>query len=127
MSRFHFYNENLFVGGPPGSAGGSWSLWPFRRSGSNSISENSKKVSDVESGQEADVEKEWPSPKSDKMHKRELTPTPEQLLSLNLAEGQNTVTFTFSTSVLGPQKVSFGVSPLLICRSTVCCLLFVLY
>ncbi|KAK1433509.1 hypothetical protein QVD17_10420 [Tagetes erecta] len=97
--------------GPPDSAGGSWSLWPFRRSGTTSISENnnivsenSKKVSDVESGQEVDVEKEWPSPKSDKMT-RELTPTTEQLSSLNLAEGQNTVTFTFSTSVLGPQKV----------------------
>ncbi|KAK9066727.1 hypothetical protein SSX86_014050 [Deinandra increscens subsp. villosa] len=86
-------------------AGGSWSLWPFRRSGSKIVSENSNKVSDVEILQETESEKEWTSPKSDKMHIRELTPTPEQLASLNLAEGQNTVTFTFSTSVLGPQKV----------------------
>lgn len=89
-------------------AGGSWSLWPFRRSGSKIVSEkerNSKKDSDVDIVPETDVEKEDCSPKLYKMHTRALTPTPEQLASLNLAEGQNTVTFTFSTSVLGPQKV----------------------
>ncbi|KAI3726688.1 hypothetical protein L1987_66488 [Smallanthus sonchifolius] len=107
------FSKNLKDGsiatdGPPDvvdGAGGSWSLWPFRRLGSKIVSENSKKFSDAETGQETEAEKDWPSPKSDKNHRRELTPTPEQLASLNLTEGQNTVTFTFSTSVLGPQKV----------------------
>ncbi|GJY15378.1 phosphatidate phosphatase PAH2-like protein, partial [Tanacetum coccineum] len=84
-------------------AGGSWSLWPFRRSASKSVSE--KKDSDVDSVPEIDGEKEDSSPKLDKTHKRALAPTAEQLASLNLAQGQNTVTFTFSTSVLGAQKV----------------------
>lgn len=103
------YKENVFVGGPSDivdGAGGSWSLWPFRRMGSKSVSESSKKDSEVDTGPETpDGEKEDCSPKLDKMHTRALTPTPEQLASLNLAEGQNTVTFTFSTSVLGAQKV----------------------
>ncbi|XP_071712092.1 phosphatidate phosphatase PAH2-like [Rutidosis leptorrhynchoides] len=90
-------------------AGGSWSLWPFRRSGSKIVpdkEQNTKKDSTiVDIVPETDVEKEECSPKLDKMHTRAITPTPEQLASLNLAEGQNTVTFTFSTSVLGPQKV----------------------
>ncbi|XP_051124439.1 phosphatidate phosphatase PAH2-like isoform X2 [Andrographis paniculata] len=34
-----------------------------------------------------------------------LTPTSEQLASLNLKEGKNTVVFTFSTSMLGNQQV----------------------
>lgn len=88
--------------------GGSWNLWPFRRLGSKNVSqkeENSKKDCDVETAVETDGEKEASSPKSNKMHTRALAPTPEQLASLNLAEGKNTVTFTFSTSVLGAQKV----------------------
>ncbi|CAN1191984.1 Phosphatidate phosphatase PAH2 [Linum perenne] len=36
---------------------------------------------------------------------RALNPTSEQLASLNLNEGANVVTFTFSTSMLGKQKV----------------------
>ncbi|XP_024970481.1 phosphatidate phosphatase PAH2-like isoform X1 [Cynara cardunculus var. scolymus] len=97
--------------GPSGivdGAGGSWNLWPFRRLGSKNTSQkeqNSKKDSDVETVVETDGEKEASSPKSNKMHTRALAPTPEQLASLNLAEGKNTVTFTFSTSVLGAQKV----------------------
>nr|XP_043614514.1 phosphatidate phosphatase PAH2-like isoform X2 [Erigeron canadensis] len=89
-------------------AGGSWSLWPFRRMGSKNASEkeqNVKKDLDGDTVTETDVEKEDSSPKLDKMHTRALTPTAEQLASLNLAEGKNTVTFTFSTSVLGAQKV----------------------
>ncbi|XP_076925659.1 phosphatidate phosphatase PAH2-like [Bidens hawaiensis] len=93
-------SNNLRDGGPDDGAGGSWSLWPFRRS----VPDSSKKVCDDETGQETGGEKDWPSPKSD-THTRELTPTPEQLASLNLTEGQNIVTFTFSTSVLGSQHV----------------------
>ncbi|KAK1422209.1 hypothetical protein QVD17_25169 [Tagetes erecta] len=85
---------------------GRWRMWPFRRMGSKNVSENIKKESDVHSEAETNVEKERSAPKShNKMYTRALTPTPEQLASLNLAEGQNIVTFTFSTSVLGPQKV----------------------
>lgn len=84
---------------------GRWRMWPFRRVGSKNVSENSRKDSDVHSVAETNVE-ERATPKShNKMYTRALTPTPEQLASLNLAEGKNTVTFTFSTSVLGPQKV----------------------
>ncbi|XP_028122414.1 phosphatidate phosphatase PAH2-like isoform X1 [Camellia sinensis] len=36
---------------------------------------------------------------------RAVTPTSEQLASLNLNKGKNTVTFTFSTAMLGPQQV----------------------
>ena len=37
---------------------------------------------------------------------RANTPTSEQLSSLNLKEGRNTVTFSFSTAMLGTQQVS---------------------
>ncbi|XP_076925470.1 phosphatidate phosphatase PAH2-like isoform X1 [Bidens hawaiensis] len=109
-------------GGPPDIGGsGRWRLWPFRRLGSKNLSENTKTDSDVDAVAETkvdtvaeakvdavaktNVEKEWSPPKCNKMHVRSLIPTPEQLASLNLSEGQNTVTFTFSTSVLGTQKV----------------------
>lgn len=89
-------------------AGGSWSLWPFRRMGSKNVSpkeETTKKDSDVvDLLPDTEVEKEASSPSLNK-HTRSLTPTSEQLASLNLLEGKNIVTFTFSTSVLGPQKV----------------------
>ncbi|KAL8230899.1 hypothetical protein R6Q57_000677 [Mikania cordata] len=99
--------DNNIGGGPDivDGAGGSWSLWPFRRAVTKSVTEESKNDSDVDVGQETEAGKEWSSPNSDKMHTRELTPTPEQLASLNLSEGKNTVTFTFSTAVLGLQKV----------------------
>lgn len=38
---------------------------------------------------------------------RAISPTSEQLASLNLKEGRNTVTFTFSTSMLGKQQVFY--------------------
>lgn len=65
--------------------------------------QSSKKDSDRDSGSEVDAEKDH-VPKSIKL-KKELTPSPEQLASLNLTEGKNTVTFTFSTAVLGNQQV----------------------
>jgi phosphatidate phosphatase LPIN len=36
-----------------------------------------------------------------------LTPTSEELASLDLREGRNVVTFTFSTAMLGIQQVCF--------------------
>ncbi|PWA78706.1 HAD-like domain-containing protein [Artemisia annua] len=87
--------------------GKSWSLWPFTKSKSKRLSDkehSSKKDSDRDSGSEVDAEKDH-VPKSINL-KKELTPSPEQLASLNLTEGKNTVTFTFSTAVLGNQQVS---------------------
>lgn len=46
-------------------------------------------------------------PKVTKKIVRALTPTSEQLSSLNLKEGKNEIVFTFSTQMLGEQKVSF--------------------
>lgn len=50
-------------------------------------------------------EKDGLKPKVKSKKVRVLTPTPEQLASLNLKEGKNIVNFTFSTSMLGPQQV----------------------
>lgn len=38
---------------------------------------------------------------------RAISPTSEQLATLNLKEGKNTVTFTFSTPMLGKQQVFY--------------------
>ncbi|KAL8261157.1 hypothetical protein R6Q59_025206 [Mikania micrantha] len=84
----------------------SWGLWPFGKSKSKRLSqkeETCKTDSNSDSGLEVDREKDNSS-KSKNIHKG-LTPTPEQLQSLNLTEGKNTVTFKFSTAVLGNQQV----------------------
>ncbi|PWA91104.1 HAD-like domain-containing protein [Artemisia annua] len=60
---------------------------------------------DADTVPEIEGEKENCSTKLDKNHTQALTPTSEHLASLNLAQGQNTVMFTFSTSMLGAQKV----------------------
>ncbi|XP_052626515.1 phosphatidate phosphatase PAH2 isoform X2 [Lactuca sativa] len=89
------------------NGGGSWSLWPFRRMGSRNVSPKeqiTKKDSDIDIIPDSEAS----TPSSNK-HTRSLTPTSEQLASLNLSEGKNTVTFTFSTSVLGPQKVDASI------------------
>lgn len=52
-----------------------------------------------------DGDKDMLSPKGMKKTERVLTPTSEQLASLNLKEGRNTVTFRFSTAMLGKQEV----------------------
>ncbi|XP_048131137.1 phosphatidate phosphatase PAH2-like isoform X2 [Rhodamnia argentea] len=46
-----------------------------------------------------------PKPKYRKKMFRVNTPTSEQVASLNLREGSNTITFTFSTAMLGEQQV----------------------
>ncbi|KAI3762941.1 hypothetical protein L1987_53384 [Smallanthus sonchifolius] len=86
----------------------SWSLWPFGKSKSKKYSQKEqmcKKDSDFDNGSEADGEKENLSKSKKIQFHKGLTPTPEQLQSLNLTEGKNTVTFTFSTAVLGNQQV----------------------
>lgn len=49
-----------------------------------------------------------PKPKYRKKMFRANTPTSEQVASLNLREGSNTITFTFSTAMLGEQQVTFA-------------------
>uniref|UniRef100_A0A1J3FRU9 phosphatidate phosphatase n=1 Tax=Noccaea caerulescens TaxID=107243 RepID=A0A1J3FRU9_NOCCA len=81
----------------PGSGG--WNLWPFplRRS-RNDTEASSKDAPEPE-------EKQEKSPRPVKKTVRALTPTSEQLASLDLKDGMNTVTFTFSTNIVGTQQV----------------------
>lgn len=52
-------------------------------------------------------EKDLPKMKVTKKKTMSITPTSEQLASLNLKEGRNSVVFTFSTPMLGKQQVIF--------------------
>ncbi|KAM1669515.1 hypothetical protein ACFX2K_043612 [Malus domestica] len=52
-----------------------------------------------------DGDKNMLAPKGMKKMERVLAPTSEQLASLKLKEGKNTVTFTFFTAMLGKQQV----------------------
>lgn len=64
-----------------------------------------KEVPDKEvSGKEV-TNKKVPKSKAKRKGIRVLSPTTEQLASLNLKEGRNIVTFTFSTPMLGKQQV----------------------
>lgn len=95
------------------ASSGSWRMWPFpfKRSRSLAVQPdlNNTRSSDVENGPESAPgmggDKTELKPKVTKKKIRILTPTSEQLTSLNLKEGRNTVTFTFSTGMLGKQQV----------------------
>ncbi|KAB1220361.1 Phosphatidate phosphatase PAH2 [Morella rubra] len=69
---------------------------------------NDARASEAENASESSVGMDGsntvPKPKLEKMMKA-MTPTSEQLASLNLKEGKNIVTFTFSTAMLGKQQV----------------------
>ncbi|KAF8107771.1 hypothetical protein N665_0117s0039 [Sinapis alba] len=81
-------------------SGGSWNLWPFSQRRSRNDSEaSSKDAAELEEKQEKS------SPRPVKKTVRALTPTSEQLASLHLKEGMNTVNFTFSTNIVGTQQV----------------------
>lgn len=90
-----------------------WRLWPipFRRSRtlqhSNSSSSNEDLFVDTEPGwqnpEQNPISDSHPSPR--KQHLRTYIPTVEQIASLKLKDGQNMVTFSFSTRVLGKQEV----------------------
>ncbi|XP_010442111.1 PREDICTED: phosphatidate phosphatase PAH2 isoform X2 [Camelina sativa] len=75
---------------------GSWKLWPFslRRSRNDTEASSSGDAAVTEEKQEKS------SPIPVKKTVRALTPTSEQLASLDLKEGMNTVTFTFSTNIV---------------------------
>ncbi|KAA0044060.1 phosphatidate phosphatase PAH1-like [Cucumis melo var. makuwa] len=94
-----------------------WRLWPipFRRvktlDHSNSNSSNEEIFVDSESTLQNSQAEQSPRLQngSNEASKRQLVrtnvPTTEQIASLNLKEGQNMIAFTFSTRVLGTQKV----------------------
>lgn len=101
---------------------GSWKLWPFgsRRSNSRKAMQpdvNGGKSPDAQNATESivatdgdknmltDGDKNMLAPKGMKKMERVLAPTSEQLASLKLKEGKNTVTFTFFTAMLGKQQV----------------------
>ncbi|KAJ6870921.1 phosphatidate phosphatase PAH1-like isoform X1 [Populus alba x Populus x berolinensis] len=89
-----------------------WRLWPipFRRVKTSSNSSSEELFVDSESGvQNSNVESTSAScGGSESPHKQFLrtnVPTSEQIASLNLKDGQNLITFSFSTRVLGTQQV----------------------
>jgi phosphatidate phosphatase LPIN len=96
------------------ASGGSWRIWPFsfKRSRSRKISQQAlndtrSSVSENMSDCNLHTDKDYGviNPKVTKKMVRANTPTSEQLASLNLKEGRNVVTFTFSTAMLGKQQV----------------------
>ncbi|KAE8718138.1 Phosphatidate phosphatase PAH2 [Hibiscus syriacus] len=96
------------------SRSGSWRLWPFsmRRSRSRKavlLAPADTRGSDVENAVDGSAASgnyiNMLKPKQVKKVIRAITPTSEQLASLNLKEGRNHITFTFSTNMLGKQQV----------------------
>ncbi|KAE8100655.1 hypothetical protein FH972_018532 [Carpinus fangiana] len=108
---------NSAVGDPSKSSiasGGGWRIWPFslRKSRSKKGLQpvlNDVRNSDAENASESttgmDGDKDVFKPKVVRKIVKAMTPTSEQLASMNLKEGRNTVTFTFSTAMLGKQQV----------------------
>ncbi|CAI8599231.1 unnamed protein product [Vicia faba] len=99
---------------PGGTSTGNWRIWPFSLSRSVSrerlppIPNDAKSTIFGNSSENmtfTDVNKNDSKPNPTKKMIRETTPTSEQIASLNLKEGRNIVTFTFSTAMLGKQQV----------------------
>ncbi|KAL6145921.1 hypothetical protein ACLB2K_056604 [Fragaria x ananassa] len=95
---------------PSTPSGRRWRLWaiPFRRvktlEHTSSNSSNEEEFVDSESSlHNSQVEATPESPQ--KQFVRTNIPTTEQIASLNLKDGQNVITFSFSTRVLGTQQV----------------------
>ncbi|KAK8347449.1 hypothetical protein V6Z11_A06G018300 [Gossypium hirsutum] len=96
------------------SRSGSWRLWPFSLKRSRSrkavqLAPADTRDLDAEIAAEvtAAIDDDKNLLKSKQMKKmiRAITPTSEQLASLNLKDGMNHITFTFSTPMLGKQQV----------------------
>ncbi|KAF3773418.1 Phosphatidate phosphatase [Nymphaea thermarum] len=93
-------------------SGGSWRFWPFGFNKSKSLTATRSLPSDClgDSGEKS-LEKQLSAAGREDMNTRStkkvrtIIPTSQQLASLNLKEGQNIVTFTFSTAMLGKQQV----------------------
>lgn len=109
---------------------GGWRIWPFRRSSSkkgmppaltNGITSNAESA--LESTVGVNAENNLLRLKREKKMVRAMTPTSEQLASLNLKEGKNTVTFTFSTAMLGNQQVILSFSWKFLTQKHILCVL----
>ncbi|GLT92254.1 hypothetical protein SLE2022_101010 [Rubroshorea leprosula] len=87
------------------SSSGSWKLWPFSFKGSRSNKKLAQGGTRILAAKNADDDKNELKPKKVKTMVRAITATSEQVASLNLKEGRNAVTFTFSTAMLGKQQV----------------------
>ncbi|KAG4140389.1 hypothetical protein ERO13_D06G015600v2 [Gossypium hirsutum] len=96
------------------SRSGSWRLWPFSLKRSRSrkavqLASVDTRDLDAEIAAEVTVaiddDKNLLKSKQMKKMIRAITPTSEQLASLNLKDGMNHITFTFSTPMLGKQQV----------------------
>ncbi|XP_054797693.1 uncharacterized protein LOC129302851 isoform X3 [Prosopis cineraria] len=95
---------------PKPSPSGNWKLWPFSFRGSSSENVVVRAVDDKdtnasESSINKDEDRNELKPKLLKKNVRAKTPTAEQLASLNLKEGRNTVTFTFSMATPENEQV----------------------
>lgn len=100
--------------------GGSWRIWPFTFRRTRTISaiqpicestvETSVSTSTKESTPVKEPDSEINKSRAKRIERkvRSLTPTSEELASLDLREGRNVVTFTFSTPIVGKQQVSFS-------------------
>ncbi|XXG61007.1 hypothetical protein AAC387_Pa04g2769 [Persea americana] len=97
---------------PPG---GGWRFWPFPSKKMKTVN-SARSPLDATKGMDANNASE--SFQSKSMNKttamkkkvvRSIVPTSEQLASLNLKDGQNVITFTFSTAMLGRQQVDASV------------------
>ncbi|GMH17707.1 hypothetical protein Nepgr_019548 [Nepenthes gracilis] len=88
------------------SKNANWRFWPFSFRRSKSLK---SRQPDLENPCECSKGMAWDAamnaPKVNRKKIRAITPTSEQLASLNLKEGKNVVTFTFSTAMLGDQQV----------------------
>ncbi|XWS24254.1 hypothetical protein CRYUN_Cryun28dG0085100 [Craigia yunnanensis] len=96
------------------SRSGSWRLWPFSLKRSRyrkAVQPAQVDTRDLDAENAADGtvasddDKNLLKPKQVKKMIRAITPTSEQLASLNLKDGMNHITFTFSTAMLGKQQV----------------------
>ncbi|KAL6890105.1 hypothetical protein ACP4OV_008868 [Aristida adscensionis] len=96
---------------PSAGPGGSWRIWPFsfrRTTAINPVQpvcENIVEQPPSTLPKESEKERNRPRVKRMERKVRSLTPTSEELASLDLREGRNMVTFTFSTPMLGKQQV----------------------
>ncbi|KAL5204787.1 hypothetical protein ABZP36_009658 [Zizania latifolia] len=95
---------------PSAAPAGSWRIWPFSFKRTRTINtvqpvcESTVESSFSTPVKELDRENSKPRAKRMERKVRSLTPTSEELASLDLREGRNMVTFTFSTAMLGEQQ-----------------------